>query len=117
MPNLKFLLDENVSNKTVRRLKKAGLSIESAQTHELFGKENGEILAYASKNHYCLLTFDRDFLDFSQEDHWGIIVCLIHPIKDEIAGPVIERFLKDLEFSQVKGQIIILEKDNWRIKS
>ena len=113
MSPLKFLLDEDVSHKTLDRLKKQGFTVESVKTLKLFGSKNSELLDYAISKGFILITHDRDFLFASRKDHLGIIVVMIHPATDIHAGKTLEHFLKRIDPSKIKGKVIRLERGFW----
>jgi predicted nuclease of predicted toxin-antitoxin system len=110
---LKFLLDEDVSHKTLQRLKKQGFVVESVKTLRLFGSKNSELLDYATSKGFILITHDRDFLYPSRKDHLGIIVVMIHPATDAHAGKILEQFLKRIDPSKIMGKVIRLERGFW----
>ena len=109
-----ILLDENVSEKTLKRLKSKGIQARSVKTEKLFGTKNGKLLSLCRANNWILVTHDRDFLDIGKKQHSGIILIRIHPATDEMAGPALERFLSTITGEGIQGKIIILERDGWR---
>ena len=116
MPPLKFLLDEDVSNKTLRRLRKQNLTVESARTLGLLGIKNSTLLDYAISQGFILITHDQDFLSPSRNDHLGIIIVMIHPATDAHAGETLETFLLTIDPTNIIGKLVILKEKSWNIQ-
>ena len=110
MSQLTFLLDENISHKTLERLRRIGIKVESVKTQKLLGTSNGELLRLSDKKNWVLITHDRDFLYLTSKPEHGIIVVKIHPATDEIAGVILENFLNSTKPEIFRKNIIILEK-------
>ncbi|MFX1512846.1 MAG: DUF5615 family PIN-like protein [Promethearchaeota archaeon] len=113
MSRLIFLLDENVSHKTLERLKSIGLKVESARTQDILGASNGDLLSLSASKNWILITHDRDFLNLTANPEHGIIVVKIHPATDEIAGEILEKFLNSVNHEIFRNNINILEKEGW----
>lgn len=111
-----FLLDENVSAKTVKRLLSNNFKIKTVKTEKLLGSKNGFLLNLCKQKKWILITHDQDFLSPDVKDHYGIIVMKIHPAIDSISGVVLENFLKSIDATKIIGKIVILEKNSWRYK-
>ena len=79
---MEFLLDENVSVKTLKRLKRKNLAVQSVRSENILGIKNGDILTLCKEKNWILITHDKDFLNPSLKDHYGIIVVNIHPAID-----------------------------------
>ena len=113
MSQLTFLLDENVSHKTLTRLRRIGLNVESVKTQQRLGIANGDLLKLTDKENWVLITHDSDFLNLQFKPEHGIVIVKIHPAIDEISGKILERFLSSVDHEMFKGRIIILEKKGW----
>ncbi len=116
LSTLVFLLDENVSAKTYKRLKSVNFQVKSIKTENLSGTKNGALLNICKQNKWILITHDQEFLSINIKDHYGIIVVKIHPAIDSVAGIAIENFLRSINHKSIIGKIIILEKITWRYK-
>ncbi len=113
---LKFLLDEDVSHKTLKRLRKRGFIVESVKTLGLLGAKNSDLLNYATSKEFILITHDRDFLYPSRKEHLGIIIVMIHPKTDDHAGKILEQFLQIIDPVKIMGKLIRLEEKHWSIQ-
>lgn len=58
---LKFLVDENVGQSTIRYLKEKGYDVIVAADRELSGREDRFLLEYAFKENRVIVTNDKDF--------------------------------------------------------
>ena len=116
LSELTFLLDENISHKTYKRLRNENFQVKSTKSEKLAGTKNGDLLQVCFKNNWILITHDQDFLSRKFEVFHGIIVVKIHPTTDSVAGPILLNFLKTIKDEKIKNQIIILEKDGWKYK-
>ena len=113
MSQLTFLLDENISHKTLGRLRRIGINVESVKTQERLGASNGDLLELTSKKNWILITHDSDFQNLASKPEYGIIVVKIHPAIDEVAGEILEKFLGSVNHELFKSNIIILEEKGW----
>lgn len=112
-----FLLDENVSAKTLKRLKKLSLVVRSIKTEQLLGTKNGHLLSLCKQKNWILITHDQDFLSPMIQDHAGIIVVTIHPAIDSVSGVILANFFQSIDVNQIPEKIIILERSSWRFKT
>ena len=115
MSPLKFLLDENVSYKILKRLRRRGFIVESVSTLELTGARNSDLLDFATTKGFILITHDRDFLYTPQKNHRGIILVMIHPKTDVHAGKILELFLQTIDPKKIIGKLVKLEEKYWSI--
>ncbi|WP_369335129.1 DUF5615 family PIN-like protein [Candidatus Borrarchaeum sp.] len=67
---LKFLLDEDVSHKTLQRLKKQGLIVESVKTLRLLGSKNSELLEYATSKGFIFSLTTEIFCILREKITW-----------------------------------------------
>lgn len=111
-----FLLDENVSAKTGKRLMSKNFKIKTVKSEKLLGSKNGFLLNLCKQKKWILITHDQDFLSPGIKDHYGIVVVKIHPAIDSISGVILENFLKSIDATKIISKIIILEKNSWRFK-
>jgi predicted nuclease of predicted toxin-antitoxin system len=115
LPQLKFLLDEDVSNKTLRRLRKQKLTVESVRTLGLQGIKNSALLDYIISHGFILITHDQDFVFPSRSDHLGIILVMAHPATDAHAGVILENFLTTVDSAVIIGKLVFLKEDSWNM--
>lgn len=113
MSQLTFLLDENISHKTLGRLRRTGIKVESVKTLERLGASNGDLLKLSTGENWIFITHDTDFLNLTSKPNRGIVVVKIHPAIDEVAGEILEKFLNSTNPEIFKNNIIILEEKGW----
>jgi predicted nuclease of predicted toxin-antitoxin system len=70
---VKLLLDENLSWRVARALKKAGFHVTTTQEAKLSALHDNEVFRYAQSHKLCLVTRDADFLTSYAPPHSGII--------------------------------------------
>jgi len=92
------------------RLRTAGFQVESVDTLGIKGSRNSELLQIAKDNEYLLITHDQDFLNPPFDDHYGIILVMIHPAKDEVAGAFLETYLRSCRLETLKKKLTILRE-------
>lgn len=114
--NLKFLLDENVSNNLKKLLTSQGYDVVTVQELNKRGTKNSELLEIARKNSRILITYDKDFINFNHESDSYLILIDIHPLIDENVLPNFEKFLNSLSFENLKDNNIILNEDGILLK-
>jgi len=110
MSNIKFLLDEDVSARTLKHLRGAGFQVESVDTLKIKGTRNSNLLEFALNKQYILISHDHDFINPNLPLHFGILVVMIHPATDEVAGVELENFLKAGNLEDLKNKVTILKK-------
>jgi predicted nuclease of predicted toxin-antitoxin system len=110
MSNIRFLLDEDVSAKTLKRLRTAGFQVESVNTLKIKGTKNSNLLQFALINQYVLITHDHNFTNPNLASHFGILIVMIHPATDNVAGVELEKFLKAGHIEDLRNKVTILKK-------
>ena len=115
-PNIRFLLDENVSFNLKRLIKSKGFEVKTLQDINKRGTKNSELLKESRKTESVLITCDKDFLNIKKNPEDLVIIIDIHPLIDENTIPVFENFLKNLKISDLKNNIIVLTKTNYILK-
>ncbi len=116
MSKLEYLLDENVSMKTFRRLKLADFLVKSVRTENLLGIDNGTLIVLCKEKKWILITHDKEFLTPAIKDNHGIIIIDIHPATDQVSGESLLNFLKTTKESDIIKKITMLERNIWRYK-
>ena len=112
---MRFLIDENVRKEVVYFLTKEGHDVTSVPS----GYKNGQIAALAKEEKRILLTHDKHFADifmYPPKEYFGIIRVRIHPPTAENIILALSKLLKKLSGKDLAGKLIILEKDDFRIR-
>ena len=114
----KFLLDENVPRAIGVFLRSMDFDVVHAKAVGMLGAFDDRIMDWARQEERVLITFDKHFADlvlYPPATHWGVIRIRIHPplLADVIKA--LEHFLKQHDMSTIRGTLIVLENDGFRI--
>ena len=109
--DVKFLLDENVSNNLKKLLLSKGYDAITVQELNRRRVKNSELVEIARKERRILITYDKDFIEFKYKSDNYLILIDIHPLIDENVLPNIKKFLNSISFEDLKSNIIILKED------
>ena len=116
----KFVIDEDMPRSTGRALVEEGYEVRDVRDHGYRGSSDAEIYRFAQKEGAILLTGDLGFgniLKFPLGKHFGIVVARfpkdMRPL--EINRRILDG-LRDLSASDFKGNLIILETKQIRIR-
>ena len=113
-----FLTDENIFPKIVEFLRSYNFDIKDIREEPMKGLSDEEIISLAKNERRVLITFDKHFtniLQYPPELYFGIIRIRIHPPILNLVIKSLERFLNEFDLSKIKGKLIILESDGYRI--
>ncbi len=62
---MKLLFDQNISFRILRKIETLFPGSQQTKNLKLDGSSDIDIWEYASRNNYCIVTFDSDFIDIS----------------------------------------------------
>lgn len=113
-----FLTDENIFPRVVEFLRSHNFDVKDIRGELLVGISDEEIANLAKKEQRILLTFDKHFgniLQYPPELYFGIIRFRIHPPVLNLVIKSVERFLNEFDLSKIRGKLIILEYDGYRV--
>ena len=117
-----FLIDECVFGKTKELLEKLGFSIISIVELGKAFCVNGEVIDLAKQQESILITNDLHFSDIALYpigSHLGIIVLRLRTseVNEEMEKVhiVLTRLLKEVKLSELKGTLIIVDRNKYRI--
>jgi|SRR3989344_281467 len=113
---MKFLLDENVSKTLSRGLNDSGFSAVSVFEVNLVSASDEEIIAFALKKRFIIITHDKDFgnlIRFPVQNHYGVILLRFRNQKPQNVLPHLLEFLK--KHRSLKSRLVILREDGFRI--
>lgn len=117
----KILADENVHVEIVDCLRNQGYKIETVPECGLAGHKDYEVLEYAQKQDWILLTGDKDFgglLEFGVLYGRGKVILLRYMIMDieMISKEIGELLKKEKElFRRQKSLLVVLSEGRYRI--
>ena len=112
---MRFLIDENIRIEVIEFLTKEGHDVKSVPK----GYKNGQIAILAKEEKRILLTHDKHFADiftYPPKEFFGIIRIRIHPPTAENIISALSRLLKKLSDKDLLGRLLVLEKDDFRIR-
>ena len=113
---MKFLLDENVSRTLSRGLNGSGFSAVSVFEVNLASASDEEIIAFAGKRKFIIITHDKDFgnlIRFPVQHHYGVILLRFHNQRPQNVLTHLLDFLK--KHKSLKSRLVILREDGFRI--
>ncbi len=116
-PEYQFLLDENVSRNLKKILESKGYKAITVQELNKQNIKNNKLIDLARVLQSILITCDKEFLYYSYLPTDSIILINIYPLIDENVLPAFERLLNKASLSDLKGNLIILYENNYKISS
>jgi predicted nuclease of predicted toxin-antitoxin system len=112
---MRFIVDENVRSEACQFLKTSGHDVLTPER----GAEDCEIANIAQREKRIILTHNQHFADillFPPQEYAGIIRIKIHPPSAPIIINALKDFLAKFTAGQLKGKLVILEEDGFRIR-
>jgi len=106
---LKFLLDENVKKDLLKFLKQQGVNV----VFKPKGLSNGRLAEFSKSERRILITNDEDFVEFTKDEIFSIILLRIPQDKPESLISSFSRLLKETNSEDFKGKLIILFEDKF----
>lgn len=102
---MRILADEHVPNRFVTALRSEGFDVVRAKDALYESAPDAEVLAYAEKNDFAVLSEDRDFrgVETRDDNHAGIIACNTRAKTGDIVSAIreVDEFADDLRGSVV----------------
>jgi len=77
MTTASLLLDENIEQEAMYRLRKYGHEVEHVTFHPILqpGAEDAELAAYSLEADSLIVTYDDDFeTAFGESEYWGVLL-------------------------------------------
>lgn len=116
---IKFLLDENVPVAIGDFLRNMSFDVIHAKDIGMVGSSDDQIMEVARREERTLITFDKHFADvvlYPPNSHWGVIRIRIHPPVLDDVTEALAHFLKQFDMTTIRGTLIVLENDGFRIR-
>ena len=115
----RFLADENIPPAVIDYLQGKGFDVRAIREFVPAGSPDSEVIGVARREGMILLTFDKHFANillYPLQRHAGIIRIRLHPpLIEDILG-ALENFFKNVDLAGLKGSLVILERDGFRIR-
>lgn len=115
---LNLVADENIPSELINLLRKDGHDVLAISEDEPSISDDA-IISLAKREKRVLITFDKHFANillYPPKDFSGIIRIRIHPPLVSSIWPVLKTTLAKLSFEQIDKNLIVLEKDGFRIR-
>jgi predicted nuclease of predicted toxin-antitoxin system len=115
---MKFLVDENISHRTLKFLKELSYDVKGVPEH-LKGSDDETIVNLAIEDDRFVITLDLDFgriYYFSKREGVGIIVLRIRLPTVERVNPVLENFFRTVNLEEFGKCLIILDEKKFRVR-
>lgn len=114
----KFLIDQNISLKTVLFLKQLGFDVKSLGDLGLKGKSDQEIVNISKTEDRIIITFDKDFGEIYYFSERGKITAIVLYLDNQIpdnVNDVLQKFLSSVDWTAIRNKLVILYIDRVRI--
>jgi len=115
---MKFIVDENISHRTIKFLKELGYDVKGVPEH-LKGSDDETIISLAIEEDRFVITLDFDFgriYYFSKREKVGIIVLRVRLPTVERVNQVLEKFLRTVNMEKLGKCLIILDEKKFRVR-
>lgn len=112
----KFLIDENISPKTLHFLTELKFDVTTLKSQ---GITDEEVVAQAIKEERIIITLDLDFgeiFHFHKRGKVGIIVLRVAPPTIENVNTMLKRLLSSVDIDKHKKSLIIVDWHKYRIR-
>ena len=113
---MKFLADENIPLKVVKRLREDGLDITSIAEIQI-GMDDEEIAKLSEKEEMVLITFDKDFGEIifrKSIKPYGLILLRIPPKSVEYIYNFLKWLLTESKI-EFEGKLVVVREDKIRV--
>jgi len=116
----KFLIDENLSPLLARDLRELGFSAEAVRDLGLKGKNDNQIINFAKRNKYIVITADVEFGDFFYT-HLGVVSIVILQSRSQGRKSFTEiltnlRQAGVLRTMQSSGALLVAREGSYRVR-
>lgn len=116
---LKFLADMGISYSTVEWLREQGYDTKHLRDEGLQKLSDDKIIIKAKDEGRIILACDLDFGDLmaaSKDIFPSIIIFRLHNLTSRSINHQIEKILPDISTELIKGSVIIVEENRYRIR-
>lgn len=113
----RFLIDQNISPKTVAFLRSLDLDIISVE-ETLTNYTDDAVIALARTQNLVLVTYDMHVplsIQSKREKVPGLILLRVHPQTIEILHKALQVFFDKLNFDELSANLIIVDNKNYQV--
>ncbi len=113
----RFLIDQNVSPKTVAFLRSLDLDIISVE-ETLTNYTDDAVIALARTQNLVFVTYDMHVplsIQSKREKVPGLILLRVHPQTIEILHKALQVFFDKLNFDELSANLIIVDNKNYQV--
>jgi len=113
---MQFLLDENISQSFLKRLRICGFTTIHILDVGLGGMDDETILAFANQKKLIIITHDKDFghlVRFPVAKHYGVILLRFRNQHSDNVFPYLLDFIQN--HSNLKSRLVIMNEFGFRI--
>ena len=116
MPEIKFLLDADVSRSSTEVIRNLGFEVEDVRDIGMGSAKDKEIIEYANKNNRVIITRDKDFGEVLRyPQHPGAIIFrLPYTFTAKEINKRLAEFLSSVKREELRNVIIIVELGRYR---
>lgn len=120
-PAFRVLLDQNVPQECVERLKNLRPNWEVTHVNQvgLAGRTDAEVFRWAQSRHAIVVSYDEDFADarsFPLGAHHGIIRLRVWPTTIDLTVAALQRVLQAVPEADLPGSLIIVDNKKIRVR-
>ncbi len=114
---LSFLVDQNLSSKTVDFIRKLGHEAKRVDEVGLQGAPDRQIADFAKVNNLIILTLDKDFgqIYFLYGKTHGVILVRPHKPTVENVNALLKSLLDNVEHAKLRQALTIFDDSSYRI--
>lgn len=115
----RFLCDENIFPSTLKLLRSRGFDAKDVKELGLSGMTDRKLFDLAKDEDRILLTLDLHFSNislFPPSECPGIVIIRVKPAVPSRVDKALEIFLQRMNLDRVKGALVIVSEDRFRIR-
>lgn len=116
---MRIKLDENLSWRLKEIIEQQGHDVSTAASENLLGKRDVDIALAAKEEKRMIFSLDLDFADlrkFPPGTHPGMIVFRPNSRGPNVVNAFVSEFIKKTDLNQLRGFIVIVDKDRLRLR-
>lgn len=116
---MNFLADQDVYQETIEFIKRLGFKVVRVKDVDLSTASDEQLLSFAKKNKYILITRDKDFgvlVFLKLKKHHGVIFLRIHPHLVKIVHKELALIFTKYSAENFENSFVVVEPGRHRIR-